>query len=213
MLIDIHTHNSTGRNIEVVVLDPRKLDNDRPILWCLGIHPWYIEDIPNTEKFLKENHSKSLFALGEIGLDKSIETSLDVQKKVFMTQLHWAKTKEIPRIVIHCVRAYNEVFKCLKESGYQGKILFHGFNSSDKMAQQLMDHFDCYFSLGAKLLNPKSTTTKLLTKLPIDRIFLETDDELEITISAIYQAAANTLDMPKKELEKRLEANFEVFSN
>jgi len=212
MYLDIHTHHYKKNHIEVVILDPRKLPEIFPPLACLGIHPWYINEFPNPIEFLTPwfNENK-FFALGEIGLDKAIEIDFNLQTQYFKKQMEFAKKLNIPRVIIHSVRSYNEIFSILKDIDYKGKILFHDFNSTIQMAQQLINYFDCYFSFGARMMKHNNKVVAILPKIPIHRIFLETDDHEDISIEEIYHHAAKSLSLELIELLEWIDSNFKNF--
>jgi TatD DNase family protein len=108
MYFNVHTHRSTAsKNVEIINLQV-DCNTDDLKLYSFGIHPWDIE----TKKIAKEIEQlnlliaeKRIIAIGEIGLDRAIETSIEKQKEVFFSQYHIAESVGLP-IIIHCVRAY-----------------------------------------------------------------------------------------------------------
>lgn len=212
MLIDIHTHQLNADNTAVIVLDPRSIPVNKPPYYCLGIHPWYIHEIDSPAQWLSKLDLTHLYALGEIGLDKAIATNLDQQIECLELQLNFAQKNNLSRIIIHCVHAYNEIYKSIKDSGYKGKILFHDYRSSREMAHQMMRTFDCYFSFGASLFQNQSKYCELIKNLPKERIFLETDDQSKISIEQLYSCASDLLKLSPSQLEQQIFNNFKVFS-
>lgn len=212
MYIDIHTHQQDTKNTFIYILDPRNLPSTIPRFSCLGIHPWYISDFDNITHFLNENFKKyNIFALGEIGLDKVHPTEYEKQIKVFQAQLDFANERFIKRLIIHGVKSYQDIFEILQKKKIKSKILLHSYQSSQQMAQQFMDHFDCYFSFGPGLLHNRPKLRDLIKSLPIEKIFLETDDQTDVSIEKVYSTAADILSVPLAALQAQIHSNFQGF--
>lgn len=216
MLIDIHTHNLKPGIKSIYVCEDLVLPHDTTQSFCIGVHPWHSDKF--TQKQFVEvlevaKERKSFFAIGEIGLDKLSGPSLKQQIVTFESQLKIAIQIQCPRIIIHCVRLHAQVFESLINMGYKGKVLFHDYNSTIEMAKQYTNHFDCYFSFGARLFNKKPRVLNVLNKLPIERIFFETDDSKEYNIEDIYNIAAKELNLDLSELKTALERNLCLFSD
>ncbi len=96
-----------------------------------GIHPWFVQN--NSIEKLKSliTQYKPDF-IGEIGLDY-LHPKAKLQQEIFITQLNLAKEFNLP-VIIHSVRAYNDVLKILKAYNLRGII--HGFNSNDLIAKE-----------------------------------------------------------------------------
>jgi TatD DNase family protein len=207
--IDIHTHNyeASDNQIKIHVIDDssKVVDN----YFCYGIHPWDIEKY-NLDKILKEliglKDNKNFVGIGETGLDKSINTNFNKQLIYFEKQIDFAIENEIKWLIVHCVKAYNEVYEILSRKKYKGFILFHGFNSSIKMVEQFKK-FECFYSFGHLLLTSKKTK-ELFKNLHINQIFLETDDQTKYSIEDIYLEAANIKQIQLEELKDQLEEKF-----
>ena len=177
--------------------------------FSLGIHPWFIEcqDIDLAIETFKAygNHPK-LLAIGECGLDRTINTDLSLQTLVFRRQIELSEQLHKP-LIIHCVRAFNELIQIKKSVNTSVPWIVHGYNNKPESARQLLKH-DCYLSLGKALLNRQSNATQVLAILPLDRLFLETDDANDISISAIYTAAAKITGLTADALRQQIFSNF-----
>lgn len=234
-LIDIHCHKVTSAgDFQILSLDTYELachDDDRPLsqivtqnsnllavsntYFSLGIHPWHIDtqDIDTAMQTLETcRHHPKLLAIGECGLDKCIATPLSRQAKIFECQVelaeHWRKP-----LVIHCVRAYNELMQIKKTANTTLPWIIHGFNGSPELAEQLLEQ-EYYLSLGKALLSPKSKASLLLRTMPLDRLFLETDAAIDVPIGAIYTAAAKIRGSTVADLRQKIFDNFKrVFSD
>ncbi len=211
--IDIHTHKFDPEfkdSIQVLVKDFTKKEPDKSKYESIGIHPWSIANNshPETlESFANYISISKPWMLGEMGLDKAIETDFELQKVFFRAQLKIAKKYKIQRIVIHSVRSYSEILECLKKENIKAHILLHDFNSTIEMAKQFMKSFSTYFSFGKKLFEPQTKAFKSYNSLPLERIFLETDIA-QITIEEVYKQASQLKDIEKSQLCSQIEQNF-----
>lgn len=209
MLIDIHTHYSCHENLEQLSFLVG--------MHSLGIHPWELKaPFDQAEYFLKftqlkKNFHPLILAIGECGMDRRRESiaPIEFQEMVLQWHLDWALETKRP-IVIHCVRAYSDLLKILKEKKYQGKILLHDFSGSQEIAHAFLD-FDCYFSFGKRLLSLQSKASRVFISLPIEKLFLETDDQKEVSLISIYDQASELKKCPRSFLESQLEKNLTGF--
>jgi len=179
------------------------------VYFSLGIHPWFIEnqDIQVAIETLKAygNHPK-LLAIGECGLDKTIRTDLSLQTHVFKRQIELSERLHKP-LIIHCVRAFNELIQIRKSINTTIPWIVHGFNNKPELARQLFKN-DCYLSLGKALLNQQSNAANVLAIMPLERLFLETDDANDISISTIYSAAAKITGLTTDALRQQIFSNY-----
>ncbi len=205
---NLHTHNPTG-DAEVLALVNQYPDEFDPAenYFSIGIHPWRIKpDKLESELAFIENQIQNdrCLAVGECGLDKRIETALEVQLDVFEHQLLLAERHKKP-VIIHCVAAYGEAIALKNKLGITVPLIVHGFSKSVEAAMQLIDH-GFYLSFGKYLLrNPELES--VFTKVPDDRIFLETD-MVEETIQDVYQLASKYKKLEVKEMKELIGSNF-----
>lgn len=174
----------------------------------VGLHPWYAQ--PDTwENQLRQLESIVLHPavkmVGECGLDRLIPLSLEIQLKVFEAQVQVAERVQKP-VVIHCVRAFNELLQWHKHRRTQVPLIIHGFNNQPQIARQLLQK-GFYFSLGGALLRQDSNASTLVREIPLERLFLENDDR-DIPIQTIYQAAAEHLQCATGQLKSQIWSNF-----
>ncbi len=210
MYIDIHAHRKReNENVfSLQNISPEEfiqLPDCKKSYFSVGIHPWHIDaTVDKKIKILKQIASNTtILAIGETGLDKSCNTGFDLQKKVFNAQILIAQEVKKP-LIIHCVKAYNEIRQLLKENQTNVPVIFHGFRGKPQLAEDLTNA-GFYLSFG-NLFNKES-----LRAIPLDRIFLETDDK-EIEIEKIYALAAEVKGIPVEELSKKIRENF-LFTN
>lgn len=212
--LNLHTHHNTNHPeiLELVNQYPLEFEATIP-KYSIGIHPWKIEvetldqELAIIESKLTE---KNCLALGECGLDKRIETALDLQRAVFEKQLLLAQKYQKP-LVIHCVAAFQEVIECKKRLNIAVPMIIHGFSKNEQTAKQLLD-YGFYLSFGKYLLrNPELET--VFKSIPNDRFFLETDT-IEEGINAVYIVAAKYKNITMETLQQVIQQNFNaVFSN
>ena len=85
--------------------------------------------------------------------------------------------------------------------------IIHGFIGKTALAKQLLQH-GCYLSFGKALLHRQQTRDSLAIT-PLDRLFLETDAAIDVSIGEIYAAAAKILQLDIPTLQRQIVANFE----
>lgn len=207
MLFNIHTHKYSANEsvLEIVNQYPQEFDDTIPY-YSIGIHPWYI-NLDTLEEDLKIIEDKlqtfNCLALGECGLDKRIETSIEIQIQVFEKQLLLAK-KYKKTVILHCVSAYQEVIAIKKEMKIETPMIIHGFSKNIQVAQSLLEN-GFYLSFGKYLLrNPELSL--VFDKVPNNKFFLETDT-IEESIIQVYQKAA---EIKKIDVENQVNKNFKT---
>jgi len=204
LYINIHTHKQNSKSVSIV----NCLSNFNQLpasgFYSAGIHPWYINT--ETEKQFIELTSISkqanVLAIGECGLDKLCKTDFALQQTYFIKQIQLAHTLHKP-LIIHCVRAYNQVIQILEQQKVQVPVVFHGFNKNKVLAQALIAK-GYYLSFGKHLLNISVAET--FKTLPLEQLFLETDDS-EMEIEEIYKTAAALKNIDVATLSKQLTKN------
>ncbi|MDK7375559.1 TatD family hydrolase [Weeksella virosa] len=207
---NIHTHHYHSTNQVIEILNTYPSDNISTPFFTCGLHPWHIkEETYKTElKLLDYKLSKeNCLALGECGLDKYSEVDFELQKKVFIEQLHLNTSHQKP-IIIHCVKAYQEILNIHKQEKIEQQFLFHGFRKNALLLKQI--HTEGHeVSFGVNLMkNPNLQT--IFANLSMERIFLETDDTW-FSIEEIYQKAAELKACSLDELKIAVECNVERF--
>jgi TatD DNase family protein len=214
MLIDIHRHSPDKRDGHICVRNLFHYQTSEARLggyYSAGLHPWHVQegDLGRCLDLVGKAAGDSLvIAIGEAGLDKTIETPFAVQLQAFEAQIEIAQKANKP-MIIHCVRAYNEVYELKCRSGHRQPWIIHWFNANEQTARQLI-HKDFYLSFGHMLFKQDSKAYKAFPHLPLEYIFFETDDA-GYSIEEIYLRASELLSIPLTHLEKRIEQNFANF--
>jgi len=219
--IDIHTHHpKTGSNVSIVnvLVDEafidlaaiQKIKDNNPLFWfSAGIHPWHMDNWRHKLDNLKVvSQDGNIIAIGECGLDKKIEAPLNEQTELF--QLHIALSEELQKpIIIHCVKAFNELIEIRKNTKHELPWIIHGFNSNKEIATQCLKH-RMILSFGKSLLNSKSGITDVIKWLPIESIFLETDDT-NLSIEELYWKCSEIRGISLDDLKSGIARNFKNY--
>lgn len=209
--IDIHTHSHYRRQDVIVVqnLFPGQEDQlGNGNYFSIGLHPWNVKrESMNTsvDWIVAQAENPDVIAIGEIGLDKSIECAWDLQTEAFEKQLSIAEKAGKP-VVLHCVRAYSEMMAYRKHTGNRIPWIFHWFNANLNTAEQLIDK-NCYLSFGHMLFKENSRAFKVFRLIPLNAVFFETDDT-GYSIYEIYKQAAYLRNINMHELQTRIHENF-----
>ncbi|WP_168013002.1 TatD family hydrolase [Halomonas salinarum] len=157
---------------------------------CLGLHPYFLDehcfsehgrdaqgvsdddDLVALEEALDAH--PEVVALGECGIDARFEDTLDAQWALFKAQLRIAKVRHLP-VVIHCVRANDQVAKCLKEIGLPAGGLIHAFAGSLQQAQRFLE-LGFVLGLGGAMTHQRAKRLRrCVADLPTHGFVLETD--------------------------------------
>lgn len=213
--VDIHTHSLIDKpaTYSILSLTPQDaIENREQVFYSAGIHPWRIScsNIASSlQKLEKLASNSSLLAIGEIGLDRMIETPLSIQIDLFEQQLQLAEKYHIPAI-IHCVKGFSELINIRKKSTSRLPWIIHGYVKNQKIAEDLVE-LGCYISFGSALL--KNDKLQLVFKnVPSSKLFLETDDS-DLKIEELYEKAAFLKALKVEDLKKILFVNFKTCFN
>jgi len=178
----------------------------------VGIHPWYAHNDWEQQLARMALHiaHKNVIAIGECGLDRLIPMPLSQQLVIFEAQVQLAQAYQKP-VIIHCVKAFNELLHWKKQSKVNVPLIIHGFNNHPQIAQQLLEA-GFYLSLGTAVLNPRSNAAKVASLIPAQQFFLENDNQ-DTPVQSVYEAAANLLNLPIDVLENQIWHNFAAITS
>lgn len=152
--IDFHTHHAPTAMDVIAVVDGRDT-------W--GVHPWHASN-----DFVVPDLSDRL-AIGECGLDALRGPSMETQLQVFRQQIVLSEAHDKP-LVIHCVKALDQLLSLHRELRPQMPWMFHGFRGKPQQLRTLLKA-GFYVSFGF-YYNKES-----LCLCPLEYLMLETDDE------------------------------------
>ena len=213
--IDIHVHDGTPASgifiLECLMAHEKKTPQNIPgVSYTYGIHPWFLNEgnekqlLTSLEKLI---NNPDVIAIGEAGFDKIRGPSLDLQRRVFEKQI--AISEEVGKpVVIHCVKAWEELLAAQKKLKPEMPWLIHGFRGNVELAGQLISKgmfLSFWFDF---VLRPESAG--LLRALPENRVFLETDGA-DIDIRDIYNKVSNDKDITVEELKRIILSNYKEF--
>lgn len=213
--INLHTHQiNSGTNIQILNVFAQNLPfSMTDQFFSAGLHPWHIGKVDPDNCLLaieKATVHENLLAIGECGLDRSIEEVFAVQELYFKRQVKIAEKYHKP-LIIHCVRAYPDLIRMKKELKSDLPWIIHGYNGNLETTKSLNRH-DFYFSVGESFLTDERKRESFL-EIPLDHLFFETDDS-EISIQKIYLFAAQILKTNEDLLTTAIFTNFKaIFGN
>lgn len=213
--IDIHTHYGSSDSDVFFIKNILQTEWKNPFTteggyFSTGLHPWFLTE-DNFEKdfniLTQLIENQAIIALGECGLDRLKGPSLAFQIATFEKQIALAERVKKP-VMIHCVRAFNEVISIKKKLKPQIPFIIHGFDQNEQILKELIKN-DFYISLGEKLLRGLPNAVNALLKTPIERLFLETDDK-NINIKSVYDSATDILKTDINTLKSKVYENFNI---
>lgn len=143
----------------------------------LGVHPACAESWNDaTDARLRDLLASSgAVGIGEAGLDFYRDNAAyDVQANAFAGQLELATDTNLP-IVIHMRSADEEILRLLSDGRRLPTLLFHSFDGNEALLDFAIST-NSYVGMGGLATRQKSETLRqYLTKVPMERIVLETD--------------------------------------
>lgn len=165
------------------------------LCYAAGIHPHWIEqqpwfqtdsnnllDMAVREKiaaliqheFTRSENIARCVAVGECGLDKMIKTPFELQQQLLTLHIDVANQLHKP-LIIHCVRAHNELIALLKKNKAEVGGVIHAFSGSYEVAQQYVD-LGFYLGIGGTITYERAQKTRAAAaKIPLEFLVLETD--------------------------------------
>ena len=180
MLKDIHTHRFTDSAPEEVLLSCPVLQNEIPVeavYVSAEVHPWCLTaenlfcQIERMENILSDPR---VIALGEVGLDKLTLCPYHIQQKAFEEIVRISEEYSKP-LIIHCVKSVDELIAIKKKMRPVLPWIMHGFRG---------EHYN----------------SQVMKEIPIERLFLETD-ESNVSIDELYNRAAAIRHISAEELK------------
>lgn len=215
--LDIHTHRREVIADSVSVNSLSELEIQEKIITghyqCAGIHPWWFEDFSQEEisQFKKSIEALAkegkLWAIGETGLDRLYPEYLEKQRESFYWHLALAEEHSLP-LIIHSVRSGADFLQVIKEKKPTTPWIFHDFRGNEQLMKDLLRlHPKCYFSFGMSLDNSPQIR-ELLPLIPLEHLFLETDNQKHLDIHDIYVRAESILHIDMDLLKSQIWQNF-----
>ena len=175
--IDIHTHKADNDD-NFSILNCEDYIAGRRI--SIGIHPWNIKNDWTTlfSKIELEAERENVRAIGECGIDKlKSMASVELQQEIFKAHAILAEKTQKP-LIIHCVKAIDEIIATHREISPKQAWIIHGFRGKPQQAEQLIKE-GFYISFGEKF------NIDSLNSTPTDKLFIESDESC-MDINCIY---------------------------
>ncbi|HEY7772186.1 MAG TPA: TatD family hydrolase [Marinagarivorans sp.] len=158
----------------------------------VGLHPWWFTEwlVPVKETglscglqelkncLLDAAQAAHCCAIGETGLDAlSANTcNIDLACQVAIVEAHIevANQLQLP-IILHCVKAHNELIRLLNATPVQHGGVVHGFTGSAQLAQEYWQR-GLHIGVGGSITYERAHKTREAVKaLPLEALLLETD--------------------------------------
>jgi len=210
--IDIHVHGGTPSSGIFILESLMAHESKIPaaiagVAFTYGIHPWFLNESNYKQLIISVESLIShpdIIAIGEAGFDRLRGPSPELQRRAFEDQIIISEKIRKP-VVVHCVRAWDELLAVHKRLKPEMSWLIHGYRGNVKLATQLISK-GMYLSFWFDFVL-RSGSGDLLRHLPTDRIFLETDGA-DVDIKNIYDKVASDLDLSVDELKSIILKNF-----
>lgn len=201
MIYDIHTHHHPAvPGTAVVQLTPDAFSPLSEHFYSVGLHPWDISNDWRTQmaKLLVMALYTHVLMIGETGLDKkNSPASMETQLEVFREHIRLSELIRKP-LIIHCVKAFDELLATRKETKATLPWIVHGFRGGVEQWQQL-SRAGLHVSLG------KHYDTELIKHLPLHQLLLESDDTTEL--NTVYDRASHDTGISIPELRAHVGNN------
>ncbi|MBG7613510.1 TatD family hydrolase [Polaribacter sp. BAL334] len=207
LFLDIHTHSTSSSHQVFAIQNKYPSSDELSTPFSVGIHPWFLKkETFEIELFLLEEklQHENCYAIGECGLDKAIDVDFDFQKEVFIQQIHLSEKYQKP-MILHCVRAFQEIIELKKQFSPKQTWILHGFQKSKQLAESFLFN-GIFLSFGEAVLS-KSDLQNVILDFPLEYLLIETDNS-EVSIALIYQKIAAIKNIEIEVLKEKIQANF-----
>lgn len=215
--IDIHSHHlnqeeGVFRIYNQFLNDEDDISSSTAI--SLGLHPWHIDQfdrIDLMEEVLEKVSTGSVLLIGETGLDKNISTSFEQQREIFEKHILVSEKYSKP-LIIHCVKAHQELLEMRQEFNPKQAWIIHGFDSSPQLAAELVGK-GIYLSIGERLLRKPEKSRNVLANIPLSKLFIESDEDKK-SIQELYMNVSRIYQIDEEKLRTSIFENFvKLFQN
>lgn len=169
--------------------------------YSVGIHPWELSENNMKKQWGRMKQlqtSKQIIAIGEAGLDKLAQAPMDLQLPIFKAHVDVSETLKRP-MIIHCVKAMEELCAVKKEFRAKQPWIWHGFRGKPEQVKQLLK-LGFYISFG------EYYPDEAMMAVPAERLFLETDNS-RLDIEILLQRAAKVRGVEVEALRETIQEN------
>ncbi len=196
---NVHSHFRDKQNAAIFQVSSVQED----CWFSYGIHPWDSNSNSEFSMFHEILKHQNCLALGEIGLDKLNGVNLDSQIQIFTRQIELSEEFQLP-VIIHCVKAWNELKLLKRRLNPTQPWIYHGFSKKNILNEVLEEGM--LVSFGQRIMNDLDLLKSSLD-VSMNKIFFETDDK-QVEIEQIYSAFANAKQITLQELKEIQYENF-----
>lgn len=201
VFINIHSHHRDENETSKTILN---YDNEsismESCCFSYGIHPMNSNSQQFDQQILQK---KSCIAIGEIGVDKTLNIPIGFQIKLFKDQIQIAEKFKLP-VILHCVKAWNEIVKIKNEFSPKQYWIYHGFRKINLVDSVIES--GTFISIGSAVMKDFKLQ-EAVKKIPLDQLFIETDTDLNYTIKDIYTQIAMLKNISLQELTENIYLN------
>lgn len=202
MFTNCHTHHSVHEAYEI---RQEQLNVNASRYHSVGIHPWDAAGHPEHEvtDVLRKSVNGQTLAIGECGLDLLKGPDVVVQVSVFEQQILLSEELQLP-LIIHCVKAWNELSVLRKKYAPEQPWVFHGFVKYGILQPVVASGM--MVSLGVGIIrHPRQE--EIVKSIPDHLLLLETDDT-DTEIKEVYACVAKLKKISLHDLNNQVTANF-----
>ncbi|MEZ5069496.1 MAG: TatD family hydrolase [Bacteroidales bacterium] len=197
--INIHAHRP-AQTIEELVLQNLMAEDYPPDdlhagYYSVGLHPYSLGKVDEQEALNKVRlalENPRVLAVGECGLDKTLDVSLERQGVLFELQVELAEQADVP-VILHVVRSHQEILDFMKKHRPSVPMIIHGFSGSPQLALDLA-RAGLTLSFGDALRDDRPKVEDAFRALPLEHILLESDEGRE-DIRELYALGAELKNM------------------
>ena len=193
---------------------------------ALGIHPWNVNVLKENELEMvsdlitQKSRTKSVLAVGEIGLDCKYEEIWDKQLQVFDSLLKLAEKLDLP-VIIHS-RGTTGIIVDMLPSYRLKRVLLHWFSHPMSALYKAMNNgyfitegAPAVYSNGIREVVKKVSLTNFLTETDGPVLFRKHPFDGQMTrpsyIPLVVEAVAEIKKKPVLEVSEQIIRNFETF--
>lgn len=211
MLIDLHAHFTPAKldGRAIISLSIGDKDFASSVETCkalnvplsIGIHPWHTDEGDTAQAccdLIPWLDLPQVWLVGEAGIDRLRGGNIELQMEVFETQASLAAEAKKP-LIIHCVKAFDEVIRLHKTRFPHEPWIIHGFRGKPEQARQLLRE-GFFLSFG------EHYNDEALCLCPLDRLMMESDENTS-GIDTLYARAAILRGMEAEELKEQVNRN------
>ena len=144
-----------------------KLTKKENVYASVAVHPLHAEENVDFKELSKLTEGEGVVAIGETGLDNKKKKTIEKQREIFLKHIELAKEKDLP-LILHSRKAHEETLKKIPDH----KGVIHCFTGNLKQAKRYIKK-GYYIGLNGIIF--KMNLKKVIRKVPLDKILLETD--------------------------------------